>query len=62
MYLVNQYGEDGNGLWYGFLKKFQDVNFSKVQVSLENRWMFEKGSCSVDFIPEIAFTHLFSQS
>jgi len=31
-------GEDGNGLRYGVLKKRQDVNFSKVQVSgSENR-------------------------
>ena len=30
-------GEDGNGLRYEYLKKRQDVSFSKVQVWLENR-------------------------
>ena len=30
-------GEDGKGLRYGFLKKPQDVSFSKVQVCLESR-------------------------
>ena len=35
-------GEDGNGLEYEFLKKRQDVSFSKVQVFLENRWNFEQ--------------------
>jgi len=31
------YGEDGNGLRYGFLKKHQAVSFSKVQVRLKDR-------------------------
>ena len=53
-------GEDGNGLRYGFLKKRQDVSFSKVW--LENRSSFakmlQKCCCRVDSLQDIAFNHL----
>ena len=35
-------GKNGNELGYRFLKKPQDVSFSKVQVKLQNLWNFAK--------------------
>ena len=35
-------GEDGNGLWSGFLKKRQYVSFLKGQAWIESRLIFFK--------------------